>query len=163
MKSILLMRHAKSSHDDEGRPDHDRPLNDRGRKAAPRMARRIADAGLTPDRLLCSTARRARETADLFVAETGYAGPVARETRLYHAAPDAILAVLAEAAGDADRVLLVGHNPGLEQLVERLTGSAEHLPTAAVARIELPIDAWELATDPIRGRLVDFWTPKDDE
>jgi phosphohistidine phosphatase len=161
MKTLLLMRHAKSSWAEAGMPDHDRPLNDRGRRDAPRMARRLADAGLLPDRLLCSTATRARQTAELLVPASGYAGPVSHDPRLYHATPDAILGVVAETPDDAARLLVIAHNPGLEQLVRRLAGDDGPMPTAAVAQIELPIARWRDAPA-ATGRLVELRKPKDE-
>ena len=103
MKTLLLMRHAKSSHDEEGLSDHERPLNDRGRSDAPRMVERLqqaehlTDADLLPDRILCSTARRAKETAADFVVIDGDDRPIAYDHRLYHATPEGILEVVAAA------------------------------------------------------------------
>ena len=161
MKTLLLMRHAKSSHDDAGLSDHARPLNARGRGDAPLMAARLAEEGLLPDHLLSSTARRAKETAELFLtaAESGLQAVLA--DRLYLAPPDEILAVIAESAGDSDRLLVVGHTPGMEELVTRLIGVETTMPTAAVARIDLPIASWRDATRPTNGSLAGFWKPKD--
>ena len=161
MKTLLVLRHAKSDQAAGSRSDHDRPLNDRGRRDAPRMARRLADAGLTPDRIVCSTAVRARETAALFVEATGFGGPVDHHQRLYLAPVPEILAVLASLDAATVRPLLVGHNPGLEELLAALTGWEGHLPTAALARVELPIADWTELRDSPRGRFVDLWTPKD--
>ena len=161
MKTLLLMRHAKSSHDGDG-PDHERPLNERGRRDAPRMAERLAEAGLVPDRILCSTARRAVETAELFVAAAGFDEAVEFRKRLYHAPPADILDVIVECGAAANRLMVVAHNPGLEELVARLTGAAGGMPTAAVARIEIAVGGWEDVDEETRGRLVDFWKPKDE-
>ncbi|MGC1276353.1 MAG: histidine phosphatase family protein [Planctomycetaceae bacterium] len=166
MKTLLLMRHAKSSHDDEGLSDHERPLNDRGRCDAPRLverlqeAERLTDADLLPDRLLCSTARRAKETAAFFAAIEGVERPISYDHRLYHATPEGVLDVVAGSGGTAERLMIVGHNPGLEQLVRHLTGEDRHMATAAIARIELPIEAWPEVAAPLTGRLVDFWKPR---
>jgi phosphohistidine phosphatase len=169
MKTLLLMRHAKSSHDEEGLSDHDRPLNDRGRRDVPRMIERLIaaeefhDADLLPDRILCSTAVRTKETAAFFAAIDGGERPITYEHRLYHATPEGILDVVAEHGGLSERLMIIGHNPGMEQLVRHLTGDDRHVATCAIARIELPIDSWgNVATTPA-GRLVDFWKPKDDE
>lgn len=166
MKTLLLMRHAKSSHDDEDLSDHERPLNDRGRSDAPRMVERLkeverlTDADVLPDRVLCSTARRAKETAAFFSPIDGEDRPISYDHRLYHATPEGILDVAAESGGSADRLMIVGHNPGMEQLVRHLTGDDRHMATAAIARIELPIDGWSEVAATLTGRLVDFWKPR---
>lgn len=168
MKTLLLMRHAKSSHEDEGLSDHDRPLNTRGRRAAPRMVERLqeleqlTDADLLPDRVLCSTAVRARETAEFFALIDGQKRPIRYDQRLYHATPEGILEVVAGSGGSAERLMVVGHNPGLAQLVRYLTGDDRHMSTAAIARIELPIDQWSDVSSMLTGRLADFWKPKDE-
>lgn len=162
MKTLLLMRHAKSSHDDEGLPDAERPLNERGRRDAPRMAARLAAAGLLPDRILCSTALRAKETAALVMEAPGFTGGLKFLGRLYGATPDEILEVVAESGGDAARLMVVGHNPGMEQLLRRLTEFDDPMPTAAIAQIELPIAGWGQARGAVDGRLVEFWKPKDE-
>ncbi len=162
MKTLLLMRHAKSSHEEEGMSDHARPLNERGRADAPRMAARLTEAGCLPDRVLCSTARRAKETAELFVEAAGLGEPIEYRNQLYHAPPGDILDVIAEVGGDAGRLMVVAHNPGMEELVRRLTGFDGGMPTAGVARIEMAIEAWEEVGDVREGRLVEFYRPKDE-
>ncbi|MBA3313754.1 MAG: histidine phosphatase family protein [Planctomycetota bacterium] len=160
MKTLLLMRHAKSSWGDETLPDHERPLNDRGRRDAPAMGRRLAESSFVPDRILCSTARRARETAELVVESLGADRPLDVREGIYHATPAEILAAIAE-SGDGDTLLVIGHNPGMGELVGRLTEFDDSMPTAAIAFIELPIDAWpEVMT--ASGRLLDFWKPQDE-
>ena len=163
MKTLLLFRHAKSSHEDEGLEDHERPLNGRGRGDAPEMARRLAEAGLLPDRIVCSSARRARETADLFMRAVNFQGAFVEEPRLYHAAPKTIIAVAAEHGGDAERLMLVGHNPGFANLVHQLTGYAGPMPTAAIAQITLSISHWSEAASARHGELVALLRPKDEK
>ncbi len=125
------------------------------------MARLVAEAGLLPDRIVCSTAARARETAALFIEATGFGGPIEHVPRLYLAPVPELLAVLADLDAAATRPLLVGHNSGLEELLNALTGGTGRLPTAAVAQVELPIADWaELRSRP-QGRLVDLRTPKE--
>ena len=154
------MRHAKSSWNEESLPDHDRPLNKRGKRDAPRMARLLEEQGLVPDRILSSTALRAQSTAKLVAEHAGRSEAMELRPELYHADPAAIIAVLQELE-DADAlVLVVGHNPGLEKLLEVLTGEAEHLPTAAIAWIEAPIAHWrDLGNTP--ARLIELWRPKE--
>ena len=161
MKTILLMRHAKSSWKTPGQADHDRPLNDRGRRDAVRMAERLKLASRSPDEVICSTARRARETWELMETMWHEIPPLKHAKRLYLASPTDILAVAATADSDAERLLLIGHNPGMENLIFRLAGIDEPVPTAAIACIELPIDSWSAVRGISNGQLVEFWYPKD--
>ena len=163
MKTLLVLRHGKSSWTDRGRADHDRPLAKRGKRDALRMARLISAHALVPDVVLSSTALRAKDTAERVVAAWRGSAPSVRYDRsLYHAGPDAIVDVLRRVRPpDAGRVMLVGHNPGLEELVEVLAGEAETLPTAALAHITLGIDRWSELRPRVRGMLVNVWCPKE--
>lgn len=161
MKTLFLMRHAKSSWKDERLPDHDRPLNKRGKKDAPRMGQLLVEQKIQPDRWLSSTALRARTTAELVAETVDFAGEIELRSDLYHAAPADYLAVLQEVADTADSVLIVGHNPGLEELLELLTGAAKAFPTAALARIELPVLDWKELKTSTRGKLIHLWRPKE--
>jgi phosphohistidine phosphatase len=162
MKTLLVLRHAKSSWTDRARADHDRPLNDRGQRDAPRIGALIREQRLAPDVIISSDAVRARMTAEAVAEAAGYTGAIRLDPRLYLAAPDDILALLREApAPDAPTVLIVGHNPGLEALVAQLTGAPEDMPTAALAQIVLPIDRWRDLDASIRGTLLGIWRPKE--
>lgn len=162
MKTLLVLRHAKSSWDQPGLDDHDRPLNARGEADAPRMGELVRDEDLMPDLIVSSDAVRARLTAEAMAAAAGYPGTIQLDPRLYHANPAAIIDVLAsEIDGDEARVMIVGHNPGLEELVRKLTGEPTDMPTAALARIDLPIDRWSDLRTTTRGTLDGFWRPKD--
>lgn len=161
MKTLLILRHAKSSWKRPDLDDHDRPLNARGRRDAPRMGALLRRRGLTPDLVVSSTAVRARTTAEQVAEESGYGGQVTLDRRLYLAAPEALVDVVGSLGGGAARVLVVGHNPGLEDLLARLTGAAEALPTAALAQVALPIAAWRELRASTRGRLVALWRPKE--
>lgn len=115
---------------------------------------------LVPDLLLCSTALRAQATAGLVAAACGYTGEIRPAPELYLAGPDVYLDVLRGVADQHSRVLVVGHNPGLEALVEALTGQGVILPTAALAQVALPLHSWrELEVGPV-GKLVNVWRPK---
>ena len=163
MKTLLVLRHAKSSWDDPALDDHERPLNGRGKKDAPRVGAAIRARGLTPDLVVTSDAVRARITAETAASAAGYHGDIVKEKRLYLAAPRDILAVLRGVPEtDTDTVMIVGHNPGLEELVAHLTGQPEAMPTAGLAEIELPIDRWREITASVRGRLVQLWRPKEE-
>ncbi len=161
MKTLLLLRHAKSSWKDENQADHDRPLNRRGKEDAPRMGRHIAAERLMPDLILSSTAKRARKTAAKVAEHCGYSGEVRKLNELYLAAPDVYIATLHALPDDVRRVLVVGHNPGMQMLVAVLSGANGDFPTAALAQIELPIDAWSDLTRETRGRLVRLWRPRE--
>jgi phosphohistidine phosphatase len=161
MKTLLLLRHAKSSWSDPGLRDHDRPLNKRGERTAPRMGTLLADAGLRPDRVLCSTAVRARRTAELVAENCGYDGDIALVDDLYMAAPGTVIDVVQRKGGDADRLLVVAHNPGLEQLVAALAGRPERFPTAALAEFRLGIATWDELELEAQADLQNIWRPKE--
>ena len=158
--TLLILRHAKAEHG-EGLPDVERPLAKRGRRAAKRVGELLAER--PPDLVLASSALRTRETVAGFSHGASYAGPVKLLDSLYLAEPSAYLAALAEHGGAARRVLLVGHNPGLEELVAALTGERVRLPTAALAECTLPIDAWSDVTRDTRAELVGLSYPRDDD
>jgi phosphohistidine phosphatase len=162
MRTLLVLRHAKSSWDQPGLEDHARPLSPRGERDAPRMGRFLRDARIDPDLIISSDAARARQTAEAAAAAAGFEGTILLDPRLYHAGVHEIVAVLRELdeEDDAATVMIVGHNPGFEELVGRLTGERETLPTAALARIDLPIDEWSDLEETTRGTLAGLWRPK---
>ena len=148
MKTLLIQRHAKSSWKDDTLPDHDRPLNKRGKEDAPRMGKLLREQDLVPELILSSDARRTHQTTELIIEESGFDGEVNFLRDLYAAAPEAYIDALVRMGGEAARVMVVGHNPGLEELVEQLTGEYMPLPTAALAQVTLPINHWsDLAGD----------------
>lgn len=165
MKTLLILRHAKSSWKDEDLPDHERPLNRRGQADAPQVGSYLRQQGLLPDLILCSTAKRARATAELMSEALGYRGELRLAPEFYAAPPEAYLQALAGLPDDEAMVMVVGHNPGLEELVHRLTGEYQPMPTAALAQVQLPIERWaELSPQaaPRRpGRLAAIWRPKE--
>lgn len=160
MKTLLILRHAKSSWGDPSLADHERPLNARGKRDAPRMGRLARDERLGPDLIISSDAVRARLTAEAMAEAIGYRRQILLDARLYHASPAEILAALRRAVqDDVSTVMIVGHNPGLEELVAQLTGEPEDFPTAALARIDLPIDSWSDLDTTTRGTLSGSWRP----
>ena len=161
MKTLLVLRHAKSSWNDPARDDHERPLNKRGRRDGPRMGELVRQYGLVPDLVISSDAVRARLTAEAMAEAAHYAGEVVLDQQLYLASPADILSLLRTVRERADTVMIVGHNPGLEELVEQLTGEGTDLPTAALAQIVLPIDRWRDLKPSTRGTLVGHWRPKE--
>ena len=141
MKTLILLRHGKSDWS-QGTPDHERPINQRGRLAASLMAAWLADEGLVPERMLVSSALRTRQTADRLVA--GW-GEVPREERdeLYLAEPDAILSAIQGARG-GDTLLVLGHNPGIEAAAGRLASGPcpAAMPTCAAAVLRFAVSRW---------------------
>jgi phosphohistidine phosphatase len=161
MKTLLILRHGKSSWKDASLADHDRPLNSRGRRDAPVMGELLRDEGLVPGLIVSSTAKRARTTAEAVAEASGYEGEVLLTRYLYMADPEDYLAVLQELDSTEESVMVVGHNPGMEALLEDLTGEYERLPTAALAQVELPVDRWTELTHETEGRLVNLWRPRE--
>ena len=161
MKTLLILRHAKSSWKFPDLSDHDRPLNRRGKRDAPRMGKTLKERGLVPDLVISSTATRAKDTASAVAKHSGYKGKRIRFESLYAAEPGAYLAVLRELTDNYQRVLIVGHNPGVEELIELLTGEIHIVPTCTLAQIEFDIEKWSdmlrRLTD--RGRLVEILKP----
>ena len=168
MRSLTLLRHAKSSWDDESLDDFHRPLNDRGRRAAKAMGRYLAAKGATFDLVLASPAQRVVETLR-GLAEGGWeAGPVRFDPAIYHASTQDLLEMVRAAPDSAQRLLLVGHNPvlafvALQLSVEDHDGLrvriADNYPTGALAEIALNIPPWRDA-GPACGRLVEFIVPR---
>ena len=142
MKTLLLLRHAKSSWKIADQPDFERPLNGRGEKSAPLMGRYLRKQKIEPTLILCSPAERARQTAALFAEAARTNAELRYDERIYEAAGLRLLEVVTQADDAADTVLLVGHNPGLEELIMVLTGQTQLMPTAALAKIDLSTDKW---------------------
>jgi len=161
MKTLLLLRHAKSSWGDGDLADFDRPLNNRGRHDAPRMGQLLARHELTPDLIITSAARRAATTAELVAMAAEYAGDIQYTNELYLADPDTFLEVARETDDSVARLMLVGHNPGIEELVAALAGRDERMPTAALACFRLAIDHWRDLTDETAAEMLHLWRPKE--
>src|SRR3970040_1513796 len=122
MKNLLVLRHAKSSWNDPALDDHERPLNKRGRRDGPRMGELVREYGLIPDIVIASDAVRAQLTAETVADAARYAGEILLDRHLYMAGPADIVSLLQTVRENAETVMIVGHNPGLEELVEQLTG-----------------------------------------
>ena len=160
MKTLLILRHAKSSWKDASLADHDRPLNKRGKRDAPRMGKFLLKQKLVPDRIISSTAKRARKTATAVAKACHCKDNVELAPEFYHAGPGSYLAVLQNVSDNDQRVMVVGHNPGMEALVAHLTSRMETMPTAALAHIELPIEQWKELDYEVQGELLNLWRPK---
>lgn len=161
MKTLYLVRHAKSSWADPGMEDLDRPLNDRGRQDAPDMAARFAQRNEPVDLLVTSPAKRAAATAQAFAQRLGL--PVQEEKRIYEAHQRALQGVVESLPDTARRVMLFGHNPGFSLLTEHLSEAGiGDLPTCAIVRIDLTVDSWKEVTGG-SGTLVWWDSPKGDQ
>jgi len=143
MKTVLLLRHAKSSWSNANLLDFERPLNDRGRAAAKRIGQHIAKHKLNPDLVLSSPAARARETADLVLKSAKLQVELRQDERIYEAGSLRLLEVISQIDEDKKNVLLVGHNPGIEELLRLLTDHEAHMSTAALAKIKIAVKTWD--------------------
>jgi phosphohistidine phosphatase len=145
MKTLLIVRHAKSSWENAGTSDIDRPLNDRGKRDAPAMANRLIRAGVQPDLFVSSPAKRARQTAELFVREFGKKEKAIRFIpALYHAAVPVFKQVVAGLEDDYQTVAIFSHNPGITAFVNTLTTaiSVDNMPTCGVFAVTSPAERW---------------------
>ena len=161
MKTLIVLRHAKSSWDHPNLSDFDRPLNKRGERTAPFMGELLASEGVEPQIVVSSPARRAKMTAEAFCGAGGFAAEIEFDEWIYGAGANTLTYVLSEIADKWDRVMIVGHNPGFEMLVHALTGKAARMPTAAVAVIDLDISRWaEIGAG--SGTLRRHYIPRDE-
>lgn len=160
IKTLLILRHAKAE-PDAGEGDEQRPLAKRGRRAAERVGELLSDT--LPDLVLSSTSVRTRQTVERLKKGAGSLGRVEFSSELYLAAPSTCLRVLAERGGDAERVMLVGHNPGLEELVSAFTGEHIALPPAGLAECTLEVERWSDVSRDTRAELVALRYPRDDD
>ena len=169
MRELILFRHAKSSWTEPDLDDHDRPLNARGKQAAPSMGQYMRDHAISPELILCSTSLRTKQTLALAFPGLENGHPAVVYTReIYEAPPSALLSCIHTAADDVRSLMVLGHNPGSQLLALQLSKSADgdalhrlsgKFPTAALARISFQSERWrDIGSD--RGHLVDFVTPK---
>lgn len=160
MKTLLLVRHAKSSWNEPGVEDRDRPLSGRGKRDAPRMGRRLAKRDVKPDLILSSPARRARATARLMAKKLGYKRKAIHvDDRLYAVQAADLLKVIRKIGDKHRSVMLFGHNPELAELVGRLSGKAAPMPTCAVAEFRLDAKSWA-SVGRRKAERVAFYTPR---
>lgn len=159
MKTLLLLRHAKSSWDHAQLNDHERPLNERGEREAARMGWLIGEQALIPDLILSSTAERAVQTAKTVALACLYEHKLVAHRELYLASIQEYLQVLMALEDALQRVMVVGHNPGIEELVVWLTGNYVSMPTATLVQINLPVKGWVLLKG--QGKVKGVWRPKE--
>ena len=142
MKTLLLLRHAKSSWKEDGLRDFDRPLNGRGKKAAETMGRFIRKKKVVPDLVVSSPAVRARETIEAIMKIAELPSELRYDDRIYDAGAMRLMEVISEIDDERNTVLMVGHNPGMEELLGLLTDQLEHMATGTLARINLNGASW---------------------
>lgn len=160
-KSLFLMRHAKSDWKQPGLPDHDRPLNARGRKAAPLMAAKLSERGVHVDVILASTAVRAQETVALLREFWSSSAEVLNVPALYLASPQTILAEVQSLHDSWHSAMVVGHNPGLSILASQLAGQELDMPTAAVVHLLFHSDSWQALRSHAPPVLCAYWKPRE--
>jgi len=159
MKTLLIMRHGKSSWKYSHLADHDRPLNSRGIRDSARIGEVIRSEGLTPDVILCSSAKRANQTAELVAENCRFSGNICLHRSLYHGDPQDYLELLV--MQEENIIMVIGHNPGLEELLLEISETDEWLPTATIAQIVFTFNNWkDLEHDP-QGRLIRLWRPRE--
>lgn len=161
MKTLYIVRHAKSSWDFPELSDYERPLNTRGLRNAPEMGKRLKLQNIKPDLVLTSPAKRALETSRIICSEIGYPeNKVQRKEELYHADEDEILEVIQEVSDQHKSLMLFGHNPGLTFFVNEMTSeNIYNIPTCGIVAIELEVERWQ-DLDFDQGKLIFFDYPK---
>jgi phosphohistidine phosphatase len=160
MKTLFILRHAKSSWDDATLSDFERPLNERGKQAAAFMGRFGRENRLEPSVILSSPAERAKRTAILFKDAAGFSCELLFDDSIYEASPHTLAQVVSGIDDAHASAMLVGHNPGMEGFIRFLTGDLEPMPTAALAVIDLIIDKWTEIGDGC-GELQNIYRPKE--
>lgn len=160
MKTLFLLRHAKSSWSEPNLSDFDRPLNERGHRSAPFIGELMQINGFEPYVIMSSPALRATTTAELVKKAGKLAAEIRYEHRIYEASPHTLSQVVSETDDAYASALLVGHNPGIEGFIRYLTGNLEPMPTAALAVIDLKIESWLAISDGV-GKLERIFRPKE--
>ncbi|WP_405528580.1 histidine phosphatase family protein [Streptomyces avidinii] len=164
-RSLVVLRHAKSAWPEV--PDSERPLAPRGRRDAPEAGRWLREADCVPDLVVCSSARRTRQTWDLVATELGAITPVIHDARIYRATARELLGVVREIPAQVRTLMLIGHNPGVQELVLLLAGEADgyaleqtrtKFPTSAIAVLRVP-GPWS-SLEPGAARLTDMVVPR---
>lgn len=160
MKNLLLLRHAKSSWKDPDLGDFERPLNERGRKAAALLGRYIAQENVNIDLVVSSPAVRARQTIELVLRSAKRSVELRFDQLIYEASPARLLEIISQVEDERKSVLLVGHNPGMEELLALLVGGEQPMPTASLARLVLHSKKWDKVSS-AKSELSSFVKAKD--
>lgn len=145
MKTLFILRHAKSSWKDSTLADFERPLNRRGQRAAETLGQHFRSEGIVPDLVLCSPAVRARETIEIVSKNAKWRTDIRYDERIYEATAMRLFEVVSQIENDHKTAMLVGHNPGLEELLQLLTGKIEQIPTGGLAEIAIKAPKWSAA------------------
>jgi phosphohistidine phosphatase len=161
MKTLLICRHAKSSWDNMYHADHERPLNGRGKEDAPKMGRHLKTEDVVPDLIISSTAKRAMATAEAIALASDFDGELVYTRSFYHADPETVYEMLRSVSDEFGCVMIVGHNPGMEELIDLLTDVPVQFTTANIAQVSLPIQSWAALSEDIEGKLLNLWRPKE--
>ena len=161
MKTLMLMRHAKSDWRQPGLSDHDRPLNARGRAAAPFMAQHLRAQQTRADVVLASSAVRVQQTAELMQSQWDQPAETLTSRELYLSSPQQMVEALRGLHDAWNSVLLIAHNPGLAGLVSHWSGSAINMPTAAIAVFQLEQSEWQKLSLSSELQLINYWKPRD--
>jgi len=156
-KTLLILRHAKSSWKNEKLKDFDRPLKRRGEESAKLIGKVLMMAELVPQVILSSPAQRAKQTVELVAEESKFKGELKFVESYYMGEPDDYITALKELPDEIERVMIVGHNPGLEALLQLLDGKVDSLPTGSLAYLVLDIKHWSDLTKSTVGVLISFW------
>ena len=161
MKTLLLMRHAKSSWGNPSLSDHDRSLNKRGEGACRLMGSFLVNSSTIPDKIISSTAVRARETVVGLLETISLENEVAYNRDLYHADVATLLEQLQPLPDEIKVAMLVGHNPGMDVFLDVICDVQDHMPTAAIAEIEFKTSRWGELSESTPARLKHLWKPKE--
>ena len=143
MKKLLLLRHGKSSWHNSDLADHERPLTDRGKESASIMGKYLKKENLIPDLIISSTAKRANKTADIVAKKSGYDKKILKSDKLYSGSSEDYTSIIQEIADKNKTILLVGHNPVIEEVIERITAEQRIMKTCSLAHIDLSVDSWK--------------------
>lgn len=161
MKTLLILRHGKSSWKNNHLADHDRPLKMRGKRDADRIGHLIKSEWLTPDIILSSTATRAKDTAKIVADSSGFGGEIQSHRSIYHGDTTDYLDLLNYLGPENNIVMIVGHNPGLEEFLSDLTDEGEWMSTGALAQVALDIDDWSDLGELTAAELINLWRPRE--
>ena len=143
MKKLLLLRHGKSSWDNPDLADQERPLTNRGKEGASIIGKFLKKENLIPDLIISSTAKRANKTADIISKKSGYDKKIFQSEALYNGSSEDYTNIIHEIADKNKTILLVGHNPAIEEVIERITAEKKIMKTCSLAHIDLCIDSWK--------------------
>ncbi len=160
-KILLILRHAKSSWKDNALHDHERPLNKRGKNQGLKIGKLLKELDLVPDYIISSTAKRAIDTSELVAEFSAYDGKINTDSSLYNqSSVEQYIKVLASISNNYHKILIVGHNPTVENLIEKLTNRIELMKTCSLARIDIKIKNWkDIVNEMYKNDLINIWHP----